>query len=106
MPEHERQRYVAYRASSDEYEVEFFGGPLDGALMSTDIFPDDQTFVHRVRDQSYFYRYRRVSELQFHATLAPSMNADSLSASQHRVPRLAVIASTLLLAALLIIASL
>ena len=70
MPQHEGQRYIAYRASSDEFEICFFGGPLDGARIRTDIFPDCEMFVHRVRSRSYSYRYKQVSRFRFHANAA------------------------------------
>ena len=98
MPEHERQRYVAYRASSDEFEIRFFGGPLDGARICTDIFPDCETFVHRVRDRSYSYHYRRVSELRFHATLDAAPATDLRPARRTGSARQAVIAIILVLA--------
>ena len=69
MTEHEGQRYVAYRATADEFEIYFFGGPLDGARIRTDIYPDCEMFVHRVRSRSYPYRYARVSRFRFDATL-------------------------------------
>lgn len=69
MPAPEPQPYVAYRAASDEYEVRFFGGPLDGARIRTDVFPDCSTFVHRVHNRVYTYRYHRVGNLRFDASL-------------------------------------
>lgn len=79
MSDHEPQRYVAYRAASDEYEVVFYGGPLDGAKIATDIYPDSQIFVHRVSDRSYYYRYAQVSDLEFHATLTSAADLEQLS---------------------------
>ena len=76
MQDREHQRYVAYRASSDEFEIRFFEGPLDGAQIRTDVFPDSETFVHRVRDRVYVYYYHRVSSLQFHAVLKQAEATD------------------------------
>ncbi len=65
----ERQHYIAYGASSDEFEIKFFGGPLDGSRIRTDILPDSEAFCHRVNGRRYFYEYHRVSKELFHATL-------------------------------------
>ena len=97
MPEPERQHYVAYRASADEFEVRFYGGPLDGARIRTDVFPDCSTFSHRVRDRSYTYRYQRVSNLRFDATLVTNeMIEESAATPESRIMRVVMIATVTL----------
>ena len=69
MSDLEPQRFISYRSISDQFEIRFFGGPLDGARIVTDILPDNETFVHRIHDRNYVYRYRYVSKGCFHARL-------------------------------------
>lgn len=67
MSTHKGQQFLAYRACSDEFEIKFFGGPLDGAHIVTDVFPDAEAFTHHVRGRHYIYRYKRMSKSLFHA---------------------------------------
>jgi hypothetical protein len=106
MPEHKPQRYVAYRASSDEFEIRFFGGPLDGARIQTDIFPDCETFLHRVRGRSYSYRYEQVSSLRFHATLDQAAATVLRPKPGNRLAKLVVITTLVVLAVLTAVAGL
>lgn len=69
MSENGRPSFVAYRSCSDEYQVYFFGGPLDGSQILTDIFPDSDSLIHRVGSRLYVYRYRQVDKTVFHAHL-------------------------------------
>ncbi len=95
MSDHDRQDYIAYRSLSDQFEVRFFGGPLDGAKIVTDIFPDHDAFAHRVLGRVYVYRYVRVSGERFHAHFEPqdvAQQALQTTASRRRVLFLAGLA--------------
>lgn len=63
------QRYVSYRDDADHFSVRFFSGPLDGAEIITDVFPDNRMFVHHVNGRDYLYSYERVGINRFDATL-------------------------------------
>lgn len=64
-----RQKFVSYRSEADQFRVRFVGGPLDGATIRTDVFPDCELFPHRVADREYLYRYRQISPNTFEARL-------------------------------------
>ncbi len=64
-----QQPFIAYRAQSDEFEILFVGGPLDGTSITTDISPNRDWFIHRVRERTYVYRYLQVSPHVFYANL-------------------------------------
>jgi hypothetical protein len=69
--QHSRQvPFVSYRSQADFFEVKYFGGPLDGSKIITDVFPDSESFVHRVSDRSYVYRYRRTGPTHFRADMS------------------------------------
>jgi hypothetical protein len=59
--------FVAYRLGGDECRIRFLGGPLDGAEIRTDVYPDAETFVHRVGSRDYIYAYEPISGDCFHA---------------------------------------
>lgn len=61
------QPFTPYRQHADRFDILFVGGPLDGAKIQTDVFPDCETFTHRVRKKTYCYRYRRISQEAFEA---------------------------------------
>ncbi|MCP4193013.1 MAG: hypothetical protein P8N76_09530 [Pirellulaceae bacterium] len=69
MSRKNRQLFVAYGCPSDEFDIVFYGGPLDGARVRTDVFPDSKTFTHRVGQRNYTYRYTQISSSRFHAHL-------------------------------------
>ena len=70
MSQSKRQRFVAYRSISDEFEIRFYGGPLDGARIKTDVFPDSEEFVHVFQHRQYYYRYTQVDAGHFKAQLS------------------------------------
>ena len=70
MTQFKRQKFVAYRNISDEFEIRFYGGPLDGARVKTDVFPDSEEFVHVFQQRQYYYRYTQVDAGHFEAHLA------------------------------------
>jgi|GEM_PF-3081317 len=70
MTQSKRQRFVAYRSISDEFEIRFYGGPLDGARIKTDVFPDSEEFVHVFQQRQYYYRYTQVDAGHFKAQLS------------------------------------
>ncbi|MEM9656725.1 MAG: hypothetical protein AAF961_00055 [Planctomycetota bacterium] len=96
MPQPERQHYVAYGSASDEFDVYFFGGPLDGAYMRTDILPECGSFVHRLRDKTYSYRYERISSFRFHATLDRGAPVLTHPMPRHRSAKWAIVAGLVL----------
>lgn len=100
MSEYERQHHIAYRASADEFEVDFFGGPLDGAQISIDVFPDCEIFVHRVHNRNYSYRYKKISSFRFQANWDPEATNFRPPASRNRFARSAVVATLMTLLAL------
>ena len=61
------QSFVAYRQDADHFEIVFFGGPLDGSRVLTDVFPKSETFAHRLHQRSYLYTYQQVETKVFHA---------------------------------------
>ena len=70
MTQSKRQEFVAYRSISDEFEIRFYGGPLDGARIKTDVFPDSEEFVHVFQQRQYYYRYTQVDAGHFKAQLS------------------------------------
>ena len=64
-----KQQFVSYRSESDQFCVRFVGGPLDGAIVHTDMSPNCELFPHRVAGRAYVYRYRQISSGIFEATL-------------------------------------
>lgn len=69
MSPDEPQPYISYRAEADQFRIRFTGGPLDGAEVVTDVFPDSELFVHRVGGRDYLYKYSRTGRLEFTARL-------------------------------------
>ena len=69
MSHDEPQPYISYRAEADQFRIRFTGGQLDGAEIVTDVFPDNELFVHRVSGRDYQYRYCRTGRLDFTASL-------------------------------------
>lgn len=67
MSEPEKQRFIAYGTSADEYCIEFHGGPLDGTQIKTDILPDAERFRHRIRQRGYWYQYTQLECGNFRA---------------------------------------
>lgn len=63
------QRYIAYRSEADICRVRFFGGPLDGQEITTDVRPDCEFFVHHVGNQKYTYQYKQLEPAVFRAVL-------------------------------------
>ena len=64
-----QQTFIAYRSLADEFEVCFVDGPLDGTKIRTDVSPNSDWFIHRVRERTYVYRYLQVSPHVFYANL-------------------------------------
>ncbi len=100
MSRRNRQQFLAYRSLSDQFEIEFYAGPLDGAKIFTDVLPDSDTFLHRVGSRTYSYRYRQVSPLKFNA------HHDAFARPERRQKKSGLIAKRLKLALACIIAAL